>query len=583
MAQLEGKVKVSINANQAVKQLEELDKKASDLRQELIQLYKQDVLDKGKIKLLEKELKAVEKEQRKIKNSTFSYQQVLNNLSGASINDLNKAYRQLRFETNKLERGTEEWKKKASDLNIIKTEISEVRTKMHTMNATTSQSQGFLRRLTNSFNEFGGIALSVIAGITAVVAGLGQIFQNIKKEIVEFEDGFTDILTLLSVAEIEEFGQKLEKGAIDTMKKFGLTSRDVNKALFDTVSAGINAANALDVLDAAGILATAGATNLKIATDGLTTVINAFGIEATEGENVASAFFSAQKYGKTTVEELATSVGKIAPVMKNAGVSYQETLSMMAELTKNGINTAEATTYLKSAFSSLIKPSIDAEKVLRKYGVPVGAVEIESAGLAKTLNALNNVVVNHKNEVASAIPNVEGMTAVLSLSGKNLMDFNEILTNVNSDIGGSSSLMQAFGIKTETAAFKMEKAKAEMKAVYLEMKENLYPIIQIVITSVTLFTNFMKNLTVEFFKNNENQKAWVLILKEIGHLLKDLVQVFVLPLIEAMKSLFLETKENNIIMWTIIKTLRMLRAIITELASSIGTLLSDIVKHRYSR
>ena len=35
----------------------------------------------------------------------------------------------------------------------------------------------------------------------------------------------------------------------------------------------------------------------------ITTVMNAFGIETKDASEIASAFFSAQKFGKTTVEE----------------------------------------------------------------------------------------------------------------------------------------------------------------------------------------------------------------------------------------------------------------------------------------
>lgn len=580
MAQVEGNVKVNVNANQAVRQLELLDQKASELRQEIIKISKQKIVDSKQVSLLEKELKAVQKQQLKLKKSAVNYQSVLKNLSGASLRDLQKAKRQLNYEVNNLTRNTKEWKLKAENLEKIKAEITSVRQKMRSLNTTTKKTQGFFGRMADGFNKFGGIALSVIAGISLSIAGLRQVFQKLSSILTDFEDSFTNVLTLLSAEQIDEFGESLETGAIDTIKKFGLEVKDVNKALFDTVSAGVDASEAIDVLDAAGILATAGTTNLSIATDGLTTIINAYGLSTEEATNISNAFFSAQKFGKTTVEELANNYGKLAPMLANVNIGYQEGLSMLAEMTKQGISTAESTTYLKSMFKSLIKPTAEAEKVLREFNVPVGVSEIQTAGLTNTLEALNNMIAQNPNAVAKAIPSVEGMTAAFALSGDSLTDFTNILGEVNTDIGDTSSMMGAFATKTEIMSFKIAQAKAKLAGVVIELKEKLAPIVLTVVSLITKFSNGLRNLAIEFFKTGSEQQGWVIILKEIGNLIKALVTGIIAPFITALKEIFFNTNKNNIITQTLIITLRLLIDIVKAVAIPLAALVkfvTDIV------
>src|SRR5690606_34763922 len=79
----------------------------------------------------------------------------------------------------------------------------------------------------------------------------------------------------------------------------------LTKALFDTVSAGIEAGKSVQFLTASNKLAVAGNTDVSTSTDGLTSAINAYKFSADEAEIVASKFFSAQKYGKTTIAELS--------------------------------------------------------------------------------------------------------------------------------------------------------------------------------------------------------------------------------------------------------------------------------------
>ena len=577
MAQVEGNVKVNVNANQAVRELEKLENKAEELRQELIKINKQKVIDPKKVKLLEKELRNVTKETNKLRQSAANYQTVLKNLSGSSLKNLSKAARQLTYEMNNLDRNTKEWKQKAEQLGKIKAEISSVRKKMQGLNTTTKKSQGLFGKATDQFNKFGAIGIAIIGSLMMAFNAFKQVFQKFTKTLMDFEDSFTDVLTLLSSDQINEFGESLEKGAIQTMTKFGLEINDVNKSLFDTVSAGINAADAIDVLNAAGTLATAGATNLSVATDGLTTIINAHNLETKEAIDVSNAFFSAQKFGKTTVEELAANYGKLAPVLSIVNVSYQEGLSMLAEMTKQGISTAESTTYLKSMFKSLIKPTAEAEKVLRQFNVPVGVTEIQAAGLTNTLEALNNMIEQNPDAIAQAIPSVEGMTAAFALSGESLDDFTNILSSVNADIGDNSSMMDAYSIKSETMSFKIEQQKAKLSALILELKDKFAPVISTALTYISKFTNFIRNLTIEFFKTGSEQKQWVVILKQIWKLIDSLVSGILKPLIYTLKEIFFNTNKNVILSRTFIGILKFLVNVVKAVVLVFGDMIKILV------
>ena len=159
--------------------------------------------------------------------------------------------------------------------------------------------------------------------------------------------------------------------------------------MFDAVSAGVPASQALDFLRENAILAKAGVTELKFAVDGVTSVLNAFHIQVKDTNKVTAAFFTAQKYGKTTVEELTKKIGSSAPTARAAGLSFQELLATYAELTKQGIDTAESTTAIKATIKALIKPAEGAAEVFSDLNIQVGLRAVREQGLFNVIHKIN--------------------------------------------------------------------------------------------------------------------------------------------------------------------------------------------------
>jgi len=306
---------------------------------------------------------------------------------------------------------------------------------------------GILKGWKKIKNEIKQIAVgNTIANVfTGALSKVGEAFNFITSSVGEAERGLTNVLTLMSDADVEKYGDTLAKGSIEIMK-LGNAQKDTNKALFDAVSAGVDAGKSIEFLAQANVLAKGGVTTLGVAVDGTTTLVNAYNMSLDESGNVMDAYFSAQKQGKTTVEELATSIGKVAPIASNVGVKYQELLSASAKLTKGGISTSESMTYLKAALGNLMKPGTAATKILEKYNIPMGASQLKTVGFTETLNRLNSVV----NLLAKMIPSIEGQNAILALTGANFEDYQTILNDVTNDIGKNSSLQKAYAKQMET-------------------------------------------------------------------------------------------------------------------------------------
>jgi len=339
---------------------------------------------------------------------------------------------------------------------------------------------------------------NILAGIfDKAITTVQQGFTAILDSTKILEDGMTAVYTNLDSKAMEDYSESL-KDTAKSVSALGFTMKDTTAAMFDAVSAGIQAADTDTFLNEAAILAKGGITSLSTSVDGMTSIMNAYGLAIGEANQVSNAFFVAQKDGKTNVEQLASNIGKAAPIAANLGISYQELMSAGAQLTLSGISTSESFNYLKAVFSNLLKPSTEAEKILRKFGVPVGATQVKAAGLTKTLEALNKVIATNPDEIAKAIPSSEALTAVMALSGEKLENYKAILERVNTDYGEGSSLTGAYEKQTAKLSDIIAVAKAKVANYASELGDKLAPTIKSIIAATSGWAKKVMQL-VDFF------------------------------------------------------------------------------------
>jgi len=330
-----------------------------------------------------------------------------------------------------------------------------------------------------------------IGGAMMAFMALSRTVQMITGDFGEFEKSFTNVLTLMSSDDINQFHGAMQDGALNIISEYGFAIGDVNKALFDSVSAGVPAAQSIEFMEVASQLALGGVTDLSTAVDGMTTVINAFQLETTEANKIANAFFTAQKFGKTTVEELANSIGTVAPHAQRAGMSYQELLAAMAELTKQGIKTDLAATALKSTITAIEKPSQKAKDTFDKLGISYGTGAIKSEGLMNILTQITSASEENADVLVELIPNIRALTGVSAMGTEAMQDYDNILQSVNLDYGENSSLTKAVAMQQETLEQQQKKLNGEWTKQKVLLGEKMKPVME----GVLKFLNWLvKNL-----------------------------------------------------------------------------------------
>ena len=215
-----------------------------------------------------------------------------------------------------------------------------------------------------SFGKAGGIIEKAGTALAAAFTTKKVVEFGVDavKSAMDVESAFAKVNTLLrDDTDTTAYFNSIKAASQET----GIAVTDFAEATYSAISASVDQANAVEFVTQAVKLAKGGFTDVATAVDILTTAQNAYGLSASETMDIANKLITTQNLGKTTVGELAAAMGRVIPTAKSYNVDLATLSATYAVLTKNGIQTAESTTYLNGMFNELGKSGTTAANVLK--------------------------------------------------------------------------------------------------------------------------------------------------------------------------------------------------------------------------
>ncbi|ENK0558480.1 phage tail tape measure protein [Clostridium botulinum] len=384
----------------------DLKLKHSELSQELEKASKTTVtvadklknLDEGyqktstQISNLEKSYKLLDLTQEKSGKGIFDNSEKMNKLKkemsllDSEIKKHESLLKEVEQEYGKDSKEVEEYKGKILDLKIAHAELGSELKKTE-KEATTFA--GKLKILGNEFEKIDkkyetfdkvgdtlqGIGNKLTTHVTLPIIGAGTAAT---KFAFDFESGAAKVSTIADTTKVPI--EDLKRGVIDLSNKTGMSTKELSESLYQAISGSVDTAKAVDFLDVAVKAAKGGFTETSTAVDGLTTVLNSYGLEADKATDISNQMLITQNLGKTTFGELASAVGKITPITAQLGITTNELFSSLASTTAQGLATSESVTALKAAMSNIIKPSKEAGEAAEQLGIDFSVSALQSKG-----------------------------------------------------------------------------------------------------------------------------------------------------------------------------------------------------------
>ena len=300
-----------------------------------------------------------------------------------------------------------------------------------------------------------GKSLIGAVGKILAAAGIGKMLQAAFTEGSAFETAVAKVGTIADTTKVP-IGE-LKEQITDLSGTRGIAAGDLAEATYQAISAGQDTGDAVAFAGQAAKLAAAGFTNSSSAVDILTTALNAYGLEADQAGHVSDVLLTTQNLGKTSVDELSASMGRVIPLAAAYKVNVENLSSGLAIMTANGIATAEATTYTKSMLNELGDTGSTVGKILQKE-TGQGFAELMDSGqsLGDVLQVLYDSVGGDATQFAALWSSVEAGTGALSLANSGAEKFNDVLAQMENSSGATET---AYTTMTDTMAHRMESLK----------------------------------------------------------------------------------------------------------------------------
>ena len=321
-----------------------------------------------------------------------------------------------------------------------------------------------------------GSALTKSVSLPLVGAG-GAAFKFAN----DFETSLAKVRTIADATKKPISAIKTE--VVDLSNETGMAASDLAEAAYQAISAGVDTASAVDFVRSSTKLAKAGFTDTTTAVDTLTTIINAYGLSSKDAAHISDVLISTQNKGKTTVNELGQSIGKIIPTANAMGVSLEDLGTSYSYLTAGGIATAESTTYLNGMFNELGKGGTKVSDILiERTGKGFKELMEDGYSLRSTLEILKNEADETGVGFNDLWGSQEAGKAALSLLNTSTEDYEATLKDFQETVGDTNS---AYEIMADTTESKLAVATENGRNALIKLGDTIKGMLIPIIESAT--------------------------------------------------------------------------------------------------
>ena len=307
----------------------------------------------------------------------------------------------------------------------------------------------------------------------AAAVGLGvALGAKALSNAIELEKQLSEVATLLPDLTEEGF-DKLRDSVLALSDEMGIATNDVVPALYQAISAGVPEENVIDFMRIASKAAIGGVTDLEVAVDGITSVVNAYGEEAIGAQEASDLMFTAVKLGKTDFEKLSAALFNIVPTAASMGVKFEEIAAAMAVMTAQGVPTKIATTQLRALFVEAAKEgSVLADEIQNVAGDSFTALIEAGVPVHEILDKVRDSMPD--DAFRNLFSSVEAAGAALLITGPNAKAMDDALQAMNESAGATSA---AFDTISETSAHKMQEAQTRLNNLFTKAGSELLPLL----------------------------------------------------------------------------------------------------------
>lgn len=309
--------------------------------------------------------------------------------------------------------------------------------------------------------------------MTIAAAGAYASFNMLKKVIIdsvgkfrEFETRMAEVSTILGELDMNIL-PALSAGVETLSMKFGQSTSDMAKGLYDILSAAFDAQESINLLNTATKASIAGLSTVRDSVDIFTTILNSYGMAVEEAAQVSDYLFQSVIRGKFQFEELSSALQYVVPIAAQAGISIKELMAALSTATRHGLRLDMTSRGLALAIQNIINPTEGARKAAEQYGIDMSALGLRAEGLYNWFRKLYDKTEQYgKNIIPEMIKNMRSLRVALVLAGEEgILGFADDLRYLENSWGRTDEAMAKI---MDTQQFRANQLREEISNVQRE-------------------------------------------------------------------------------------------------------------------
>jgi TP901 family phage tail tape measure protein len=314
-----------------------------------------------------------------------------------------------------------------------------------------TQSLQLLQNLQNQIQGMGDVAskagrglLTIGGTLTAVTSPLLLLGKVGVSSFMEFNKNMmnTQSIAKMSASDLEMFKNKI----LDISAQLGSSPTDLSDAFYDIASSGFFGAEGLEIMTASAQMAKAGLSTTKDSVKGLTSVLNAYGLSASEANDVSDIMFKTVERGVVTLPELTASLKNALPSASALGVPFEVLASAIATVTKKSETAKTGLTGVNMLMLSLLNGTDGLNTLFSDFGGSAKAME--SIGFVEVLKRIKEHTGNVGSEIAKLGLGVDGVKALFELNSGDM--FAKDLEDIADKSKRAGATVGALAIQSES-------------------------------------------------------------------------------------------------------------------------------------
>jgi TP901 family phage tail tape measure protein len=327
--------------------------------------------------------------------------------------------------------------------------------------------------------------LDVISNaIGSVISKIGDLVSGIFNAGVDFSKTMANIssVTNLTGGSLT----KLSKDLIEIGADSAAGPQAVANAYYDVASGVLDASKRLDVLKAAIATSEAGQADLTATTQGLISVMNAYGDAAGGATKVSDVFTATVAQGVGTMDQFVGALSPLAGLAATQKISFTELGGAISYMTAKGIPAEQAATAIKAAMVQLSRNTPQVIRALRSVGEKSVSASIAAHGLAGTLELLEKGAKKTGQNFTQMIGSVEALQAANALGTDEFQKyFDTFIDGVDGATAAARELQRA------DVSYQLKLMQSRFQAVGLSIAGAVLPAFNKFLTFInTAFKNF---------------------------------------------------------------------------------------------